>query len=767
MQEKTIIRGEKWIIDKMYRLRPLLMQICSLVVSVFLSSTSVFGNLAPLGLSFPLGVPTLYSLSATLGSLFGYLVLSATDSLRYIIALLCAVSIKLLLYGLNKKSPPPIAVSLIGGGVSVLIGFISVENFIPDGLYLISEALIVGGCTYFFARGLSADYVTKKFSGEEVFCIAVTINLITLALMSFTLSGISLGRIIAFIIILAASRSGGISGGAICGISSGLVVYLGGYGSDLAFVLSLSGVCAGALSNKNRFLHCLSTLIPAFALMIVTKFSAISISLSIESLCSAGIFSLLPKDSLISFGNIFSPPTHLENLTGLRKSLVMKLAFSANALEHVTETVDKVSEHLSLKKQPNFASLLVAVENEVCKGCTFRTHCWEKDRQNTLEAILSISETVKTGRTVALAQIPENFAERCLRRERLETSLTKHYTEFLSRMAAERRITEMREVVSDQFKGVSRMLYDLSEEFKTEANYDIQSAEKISDALRTMGIRTIRCGCSVDRYGRMSIEITVGEIPDLPLNRARILTKIEDICGREFDPPIINREGKECYITLHEKPLLISDCYCVQYNYKNNSLCGDTATYFKDSKGRSVMVLSDGMGTGGRAAVDSAMVSSLTERLLMAGFGYDCTLKIINSAMLFKSSDESLATLDISVIDMFSGHTELYKAGAAPTIVRRSGRAGKAECNSLPAGILSDVFFDKASLTLKAGDILIMMSDGACSEGTNWICEEIVDYYDGTAKQLAEHLASCALRRRNDGHQDDITVMVAMLEKNL
>ncbi len=57
------------------------------------------------------------------------------------------------------------------------------------------------------------------------------------------------------------------------------------------------------------------------------------------------------------------------------------------------------------------------------------------------------------------------------------------------------------------------------------------------------------------------------------------------------------------------------------------------------------MLISDGMGCGGRAAVDGAMASNLMSKLLKAGFGIDCSLKIVNSAMLFKSTDESLATL--------------------------------------------------------------------------------------------------------------------------
>ncbi|MBQ1183344.1 MAG: SpoIIE family protein phosphatase, partial [Clostridia bacterium] len=97
--------------------------------------------------------------------------------------------------------------------------------------------------------------------------------------------------------------------------------------------------------------------------------------------------------------------------------------------------------------------------------------------------------------------------------------------------------------------------------------------------------------------------------------------------------------------------------------------------------------------------------------------------------------------------------------------VRRNGHTGRAECKSLPAGILHEVGFDKATVTLKEDDILLMMSDGVCSEGTDWICAEVEAWGDGGAKQLSERIATAARRRRRDGHDDDITVFAAIIGK--
>ena len=41
--------------------------------------------------------------------------------------------------------------------------------------------------------------------------------------------------------------------------------------------------------------------------------------------------------------------------------------------------------------------------------------------------------------------------------------------------------------------------------------------------------------------------------------------------------------------------------------------------------------------------------------------------------MLVKSGDESLSTLDVVSVDLFTGHTDFMKAGAALSFIRKNG----------------------------------------------------------------------------------------------
>ena len=93
-----------------------------------------------------------------------------------------------------------------------------------------------------------------------------------------------------------------------------------------------------------------------------------------------------------------------------------------------------------------------------------------------------------------------------------------------------------------------------------------------------------------------------------------------------------------------------------------------------------------GMGTGGRAAVDGNMAASVMTRLLRAGLSADSCLQIVNSALMVKSEDESLSTVDVTSVDLYTGKTTFKKAGAPVTFCKekRQGSDGISRTVTLP-----------------------------------------------------------------------------------
>ncbi|MBR5222592.1 MAG: SpoIIE family protein phosphatase [Clostridia bacterium] len=733
----------------------------------FSTRATVMDKLLPFGISLIAGTPLTYTPSVALGVFLGYIFpVTQGNGFKYTACMFAILAIKLLLSNYKKLLKSDGFVTLIAGLASLMTSAATYRGLGGNSLDIISEMLLTAAGAYFVNRAFKAlDKAQSGLSANELVSVLITLNIIIMGLFDLQVTGVSLGRILSILLILIASKYGGIISGAISGTAVAFTFTLGGISGNIGVAVAFAGLMCGVFSSLGKYAQIFIVLGLAFIGAVSTGESILIATTVIETVLGALIFLFTPRNFGIMLGKVFSAYPKVLIPNGIKKSLTLRLNLASNALKDVSDTVDKVSLELSKITAPNFSTVINAIEQDACSGCKLRLHCWEKRRDETVAAILEMTKAVKQGELNPETHTTEEFKGRCLRTARMGNAVFKHYTDYASRIAAENRIDEVRSVVSDQFGGIANMLSDLADDFEMQESFDNSAAESAAAALKNIGINLDECCSRVDRFGRMTLEMKLKKSSDLVINRAQVMRLCSIACERDFAPPIVSEVGGEIFISINERAEIMVDFGAEQYSANGGSLCGDAYKYFYDGKGHFIMVLSDGMGTGGRAAVDGAMASGLMARLIKAGFGYNCSLKILNSSMLFKSTDESLATVDIASIDLYTGMTELFKAGAAPSILRRNGRTGKAESSSLPAGILRDISFDTALVKCRVGDIVVLLSDGATSEGCDWIRTEIESFKDGKAQDLAEHLCMSARRRRTDKREDDITVLCAILNK--
>lgn len=749
-------------------LRQIVRQTGSVLFGFLMSRTALFGAWAPFGVAAAAGMPTELATAAAIGAGIGYFFpVDGGSGFRYLAAVVCVAMIRFLLPRKWQEKER----ALFAGGTALATGLLtSVVVLAASGLKgetllsLAVECLAASGTAFFVSVAADATDALKqklRLSAAQTVSLVMVIGLVLMSFSRFRAAGISFSEIAGILLVLSAARYGGERSGALAGVTLGFAMLLAG-DHDLwqTGAFAMGGLMAGLFSALGGIagVAALDAVILLFAMRA-------GLTDSWTLLAEAGIASLLslllPRKWQDPLGAVFAPPPEMPRLDGLRKAVSLRLSFASEALRDVSQTVDAAARRLEESRTPDFEGMLGQVEEDACGGCALRRYCWEENA-----AEIASELTDMTRGEIAPEAAGPTLTKVCSHLDRVCGALDRRYLSLTRHRAAKRRVDEVRGVLMDQFGGLSDMLYDMACDMERDRRYDPDAASRVDTALRGVGIYPTDVGCSLDGSGRMSVELRVTIGRQDRLNRMQILRAVTAACERAFDPPCVQYAHGCALITLSEKALLQADIGLFQLAMGEGKFCGDAGCDFQDGRGRQWMVLCDGMGAGGRAAVDATMASALMERLLKAGFGPDCALKLANAAMRCKSTEESLSTVDLCAIDRFSGRTELYKAGACPTVVVRGGRTAKAECASLPAGIVGQVGFDSAAVYLKAGDMIVMMSDGALTDGTDWICAEAEAWKgQGSAAQLAERLARAARRRRHDGHDDDVTVMVAILEK--
>ncbi|MCL2022770.1 MAG: SpoIIE family protein phosphatase [Oscillospiraceae bacterium] len=319
------------------------------------------------------------------------------------------------------------------------------------------------------------------------------------------------------------------------------------------------------------------------------------------------------------------------------------------------------------------------------------------------------------------------------------------------------RTRTLREAVSEQLGGMEEILRDLGGILTAKLSYlPAQSARAKAETARA-GLECRSADCVRDRWGHLRLSLSLDKPPVADLDTAEFFRNLEIAAGVGLQEISFSDEGDKITWIFAESPRFSVEIGVAQRARGDARLCGDYYSQFTLPGGETAFLLSDGMGTGGRAAVDSALTCTLFSTLVQAGLSFPCALRLTNGALMSKSADESLATLDAAIFDPYTGEMRLYKAGAAASLAAVGRNICKLESDSLPAGILREIDFKEHSLKLKEGDLCLLFSDGAVIEDEEITKKLLIDWTK-SADELAGAALMLALERVPEDEQDDATV---------
>jgi stage II sporulation protein E len=131
--------------------------------------------------------------------------------------------------------------------------------------------------------------------------------------------------------------------------------------------------------------------------------------------------------------------------------------------------------------------------------------------------------------------------------------------------------------------------------------------------------------------------------------------------------------------------------------------------------------------------------------------------------MLSATGGEKFATVDLCLIDLWTGETAMNKLGACPSFILQGQKIHTVEGAALPLGIIEHVVPMEHTFTLGEGDTLLLMSDGISEafEEEESILELLRRCREEPPQKLADSLLREALMQRDGLPPDDMTVLCA------
>lgn len=198
---------------------------------------------------------------------------------------------------------------------------------------------------------------------------------------------------------------------------------------------------------------------------------------------------------------------------------------------------------------------------------------------------------------------------------------------------------------------------------------------------------------------------------------------------------------------------------------RNEQVSGDNFTYLVLDKGQTFMSICDGMGSGSVANEYSGIIIDLLEQFMDSGLNENTILRLINSVLLTKSGWDISTTVDMGMIDLYSGTCRFLKSGAACTFIKRGNWVECIKSTSLPIGVLNEVDVETITKKLYDGDFVIMISDGIveslqCDDKEKEMANVIMDIESNNPKEMALIIMNEAIKLSGGVPKDDMTVLV-------
>jgi stage II sporulation protein E len=343
-------RGKVFDLAKNYSLKLLFVKAMYFISGILMSRGAIFGSYYPFGVSLSAVVPGKLIAPTVIGAALGYLFpMRLGSGIRYISTIISITAVRWTLSDLPKVrnhflyTPIIVFLSSLVTGVAM----ISAEGFDGRSFFIsVLEALIAAAAAYFFDNTFKILSKKKMYAlnHKEFACVAISFSIMLLSLAEVSVVGVSLGRVLAVVMVLTAAYSMGVAGGGISGIASGVIFSLPSFGfTYISGSYAFGGMIAGFFSSFGRIGVCTAFIFVNTFLSFQSGDVSVMVSGVYESVLAVTVFLLLPK----SFFNKvkYSSPSFLttSESNAAKEAVVQRLGFASKSFLSVPDFIEKAS----------------------------------------------------------------------------------------------------------------------------------------------------------------------------------------------------------------------------------------------------------------------------------------------------------------------------------------------------------------------------------------------------------------------------------------
>ncbi|EGT0689639.1 stage II sporulation protein E [Clostridium perfringens] len=750
-----------------------------LISRVYLDMTfGVVQVLAPFGLAYLIAITNYerkYILSSSLGVIVGYITLfnKVSNFSAYIIISTIVTIISM--SKLNKKARNIASFITVFSGLFVygvlvgssdiilhLIGAISVTALVFPIYYVVSYTL----------KCIEEINTQHFFSIDEIVSIELFICLLIVGIGTISINDISFRNIAAILFIIALAFISDTNMGAGAGITMGII--LGFATGNLMESIAIYGACglvAGIFRESGKLFTALSFNI---IFIIVTLYSGVFNNISfIEALVGTGIFLLIPKKIYNKISLEINKDKKVGHFSEVRfaeikDELTERLKDFTEVLSIMGKSLNNLvgNDKLAIKNKGN--ALVENLSDRTCSDCDMRYMCWKRELHQTYNAFSDLIRNYENNS----GAFPHELEKKCIKKYALVKNLEDIMNIYMVNETLKSRLGEGRKILSNHINNMSVTISEIVDEFGNELHLCTDVEKSIKKFLLKYGINFGSLICYNDKNGRIKIKMQMENCMGSQTCIKTVLPIISETIGKNMsigsEGCNINSKNNMCEIVIEEAPKYHINSHVAVATKEGEKFTGDSYSYGRTKDGNYITVISDGMGSGPEAGLESKVSVEIIEKFMEVGFDEKIAIDAVNAIMSIKfSEDEKFSTLDMNKIDLYTGNAKFMKVGAIESFIKRGNKVEVINSNTLPFGVLEEPDVDTVEKQVSNGDVIVSISDGILdvkndgSFDTTWLIEFLKNTKYRQPKDLSIAILEKAKELSGGKAKDDMTVVVS------
>lgn len=633
-------------------------------------------------------------------------------------------------------------ISKLGKNLIISVSVVQAIKLIigPVLVYDIIMSIVTVILTYVFYKifvnsiGVLETFGFKTaFTIEEIIGATVLVSIAAVAVSSYRVFGMSIANMLAIFLILVLAWKNGVLVGSTIGVSIGLILGIVGIITPLqVLVFSVSGMIGGALNRLGKLGVICGFFVGNAILSYISTGNAIEVVFYKEILVSSIALLFVPKyieidvEDLIGKNKFFNPI--VDNRLAENQNAETRLGYLSDTVKEIAKSYGIKDEELVADEVENInKSKETFIEDLLNNLDSFPNNILYEELirldSNILEDVYRLLIDKEEINEKDIVQIFEKRNE--ILDIKSNSAIKDDVDQVVRIINRTYRINEMnfqwkqrlqdnKKSISKQLKGVSKAISEIASEMSNHKEQAYKNKEsEIKELLKQKEIFVKELRIKQNKSKKYFIDILFEKLIQDKEKINCIESILTKVCKEKI---VLKKDTSHLESKLYMQKYISEDKFSLQIGLATlpktgNDISGDSSVQIRLEDNKYLIALSDGMGSGKDARKSSQIVTNMLKQTLAAGFEKEDSLELINSTVKL-SSEEIYSTMDVAVLDLYTGIVEFIKNGSCRTYIKNKQSIDIVEANSLPIGILNDVDFTVYDKDMKDGDIFVMCSDG-------------------------------------------------------